>query len=70
MDNHYSIWAQVYHQLALMDSPIQKARVEQQLRGIIRDMQGDLDGILLFLQSCGIQLDDHYMHLRQFITQQ
>ncbi|GMV49809.1 MAG: hypothetical protein L6Q34_12630 [Nitrospira sp.] len=70
MENHYAVWSQVYPQLALMDSPVQKARVEQQLRGIVVGMKGDLEGILSFLESCGIHLDDHYMHIRHLVGQQ
>lgn len=70
MENHYAVWSQVYPQLALMDSPVQKAKVEQQLRGIVGGMKGDLEGILSFLESCGIQLDDHYMHVRHLVGQQ
>jgi DNA polymerase I-like protein with 3'-5' exonuclease and polymerase domains len=70
MENHYAVWAQVYPQLALMDSPVQKAKVEQQLRGIVGGMKGDLEGILSFLESCGIHLDDHYMHVRHLVGQQ
>ena len=67
MENHYSIWEKVYPDLALVDSPIQKAKVEKQLEGIIRDMKGDLEGILSFLESCGLYLDDHYMHVRHLV---
>lgn len=70
MENHYAVWSQVYPQLALMDSPVQKARVEQRLRGIVVGMKGDLEGILSFLESCGIHLDDHYMHIRHLVGQQ
>jgi hypothetical protein len=67
MENHYAVWEKVYPQLALLDSPIQKAKVETQLEGIIQDMKGDLEGILSFLESCGLQLDDHYMHVRHLL---
>jgi hypothetical protein len=67
MENHYSIWEKVYPDLALVDSPIQKAKVEKQLEGIIRDMGGDLEGVLSFLESCGLYLDDHYMHVRHLV---
>jgi hypothetical protein len=63
MENHYSIWEKVYPDLALLDSPIRKAKVEKQLHGIIHDMKGDLEGILSFLESCGLYLDDHYMNI-------
>lgn len=69
MENHYAVWSQVYPELAIMDSPIQKAKVEQQLRGIVGAMAGDLEGILSFLESCGIHLDDHYMHIRHLVKQ-
>jgi len=67
MNNHYSIWAAVYPQLALAIDPIAKARTEQQLKGVITDMKIDLDGILNFLVSCGLQLDDHYMQIRSVV---
>lgn len=68
MENHYRIWESVYPQLALLDSPIQKARVEQQLGGIVRDMKGDLEGVLSFLESCGLYLDDHYLRIRHLVS--
>lgn len=69
MQNHYAIWAAVYPQLALQVDPITKARIEQQLKGIIVGMKGDLNGILGFLQSSGVQLDDHYLHIRDVVNQ-
>jgi hypothetical protein len=69
MENQYKVWEKVYPDLALLDSPVQKARVEQQLEGVVRDMGKDLEGILSFLESCGIHLDDHYMHIRHLVTQ-
>lgn len=69
MANHYKIWEGVYPQLALMDSPVQQVKVEQQLQDIIRKMKKDLDEILSFLESCGLYLDDHYMHIRHLIDQ-
>jgi len=67
MENHYSIWAAVYPQLALAVDPIAKAKIEQQLRGIIAGMKGDLEGILNFLEQSGLHLDDHYMHIRDLV---
>ncbi len=69
MENHYSIWEKAYPDLALIDGPIQKARVEKQLEGIIRDMKGDLEGILSFLESCKLDLDDHYINIRHLVGQ-
>src|SRR5262245_3086295 len=67
MDNHYSVWASAYPQLALAVDPVAKAKIEQQLKGIIREMRSDLDGILAFLESSGIHLDDHYQHIRSLV---
>ena len=67
MENHYSIWATVYPQLALATDLITKAQNEQRLKSIIVDMKSDFDGILQFLLDSGLHLDDHYMHIRNVI---
>ena len=67
MGNHYAIWASVYPQLALAVDPIAKARTEQQLKGIIVAMKGDLVGILDFLLQAGLNLDDHYRNIRDVV---
>lgn len=67
MENHYTVWSKTYPQLALLDSPVQKAKVEAQLAEVIRAMKVDLDGILGFLESAGMWLDDHYLHIRQLV---
>lgn len=68
MENHYAVWATVYPQLALEVDPIAKARTEQQLRGIIVAMKGDLVGILDFLSQAGLELDDRYSHIRDAVA--
>ena len=67
MENHYGVWSKVYPQLALLDSQLQSAKVEAQLSEVIRSMKGDLDGVLGFLESAGLWLDDHYLHIRQLV---
>ena len=67
MENHYSIWASVYPQLALAVDPIVKAKIEQQLKGVIKDMKRDLEGILNFIEQSGLYLDDHYIHIRNLV---
>ncbi len=67
MENHYSIWASVYPQLAIAVDPIAKARTEQQLKAVIVGMKGELDGILSFLEQAGLHLDDHYIHVRDVV---
>jgi len=69
MENHYAVWSEVYPQLAIIDSPVSKARVNAQLKEIISGMKQDLNGILSFLEASGIQLDDHYSHIRQLVNQ-
>jgi hypothetical protein len=69
MENHYHIWASVYPQLSIMDSPIQRAKVEQQLSQIVRNMNGDLQQILSFLEQAGLQLDDHDQRIRHLVDQ-
>jgi hypothetical protein len=67
MENHYSVWAAVYPQLALAIDPIAKAKTELQLRDVIAGMKSDLDGILDFLQQSGFYLDDHYQRVRNLV---
>lgn len=67
MENHYAVWAVVYPQLATMVDPIAKAKIEQQLKEIIKEMKGDLVGILEFLEQAGFYLDDHYIHIRNVV---
>lgn len=67
MENHYSIWAAVYPQLAIAIDPIAKAKTEQQLKAVIAGMKGDLEGILSFLEQAGLYLDDHYIHVRDVV---
>jgi hypothetical protein len=67
MEYYYSIWAAVYPQLAIAIDPIAKAKTEQQLKGIVIGMKGDLDGILSFLEQVGFQLDDHYLNIRDVV---
>jgi hypothetical protein len=68
MENHYSIWAAVYPQLALALDPIAKAKTEQQLKGIVRGMKTDLEGILTFLERSGLDLMDHYSNIRDVVA--
>jgi hypothetical protein len=68
MENHYAVWAAVYPQLALSVDPLVKAKTEQQLKGILVDMKRDLVGILDFLLRAGLNLDDHYRHIRDVVA--
>lgn len=68
MENHYEIWAEVYPQRKASSDPIVVARTNQQLKGIIEDMRTELNGILQFLEDCGMSLDDHYMYIRDLVN--
>jgi hypothetical protein len=68
MEDHYSIWAEVFPQLAFAADAVAKAKTKQQLRSIIADMKDDLNGILDFLTRCGVHLDDHYMYIRSLVN--
>jgi hypothetical protein len=67
MENHYAIWAQVYPQLELSVDEIAKAKTRLQLKGIVVAMKEDLVGILDFLAQAGLDLDDHYVHIRAIV---
>lgn len=68
MENHYTVWESVYPQLALETNLVAKAKTEQQLKGVVSDMKNDLLGILAFLESAGLYLDDHYLtHTRRCV---
>lgn len=64
---NYEIWKAVYPQRNASTDAVVNAKIELQLRRIVGDMKGDLDGILRFLETAGIQLDDHYLQFRDAI---
>jgi hypothetical protein len=66
MEYYCSVWELVYPSFPLSD-PVENFHMEWQLKGIIREIKGNLDGILSFLESCGLQLDDHYRHIRHLV---
>lgn len=68
MENHHKVWASVYPQLAL-ESGVNKAKTELQLQEIIRAMRTDLTAILNFLEKAGLDLDDHYQHVRDAVSE-
>ena len=68
MENYHKIWSSVYPQLAL-ESGVGKAKTELQLQDIIRSMRKDLEAILTFLEKAGLDLDDHYQHVRDAVSE-
>lgn len=69
MENHFAIWAAVYPQRKASVDDVVNAKVNQQLKQIVSDMSDDLNGILSFLEFCGMYLDDHYVHIRHLVNQ-
>lgn len=66
MDNHFAVWTAVYPELALK-SGIERAKLNQELKQVLVAMKSDLEGVLSFLETCGVRLDDHYLHIRQLV---
>jgi hypothetical protein len=69
MATKVSLWESVYPTLEL-ESGVAKAKVELQLKGIIASMDRDLNGILDFLHSVGLNLDDHYEDIRHLVKRE
>jgi hypothetical protein len=42
-------------------------KVDKRLRLIIQQMKEDLNGILDFIQAIGLNLDDHYIEIRNSV---
>ena len=68
MQSKVAIWQAVYPTLALETNPIAHAKIELALKEIIKDMSRDLTGILDFLASIGLHLDDHYVDIRYLVS--
>lgn len=63
---NYDIWKQVYPHRD-DGSLIENAKINNQLNDLALRMKDDLTGIIDFLQSIGVQLDDHYLIYRDVI---
>jgi hypothetical protein len=63
---YYSVWKQVYPHRDDGDL-LTNAKVHNQLSDLALKMRDDLAGIIDFLQSIGVHLDDHYMIYRDVI---
>lgn len=67
MQRQYRIWQRVYPQRNSSPDPIVNAQVDEKIRDLILNMKDDLTGIVDFLQSIGVHLDDHYMMVRDIV---
>jgi hypothetical protein len=66
VQRYYDIWRQVYPHRD-DGSLVENAKVNNQLRDLALKMKGDLAGIIDFLESLGVRLDDHYLAYRDVI---
>ena len=60
VQRYYDVWKQVYPHRDDGDL-VTNAKVNNQLQDLALKMKDDLTGIIDFLQSIGVMLDDHYM---------
>ena len=70
MQDYFDLWTSVYAAKDMSQDPLANAKTDAQLRKLIASMKGELLGILSFLEKIGVQLDDHYMHVRSLVQQQ
>jgi hypothetical protein len=70
MRTKVTIWESVYPTLDLETNAVTKAKIELQLKDIVKGMSRDLTGILDFLRSVGLNLDDHYEDIRYLVTRE
>lgn len=67
MNRYFSRWKAVYAKTDASQDPLLNAITEEQLTEQIVKMKSGLPGIfeiLGFLEKCGVNLDDHCMHIR------
>ncbi|HWM71741.1 MAG TPA: hypothetical protein VNO35_34575 [Steroidobacteraceae bacterium] len=66
MRRYYDVCQQVYPHRDDGDL-VTNTKVNNQLRNLALKMKDDLAGIIDFLESIGVRLDDHYMIYRNVI---
>ena len=69
MNKYFSRWKAVYAKKDSSQDPLVNAITEEQLTEQIVKMKAELLGILIFLQKCGVNLDDHYMNVRHLVEE-
>jgi len=69
MNEYYRLWRAVYGKKDSSQDPLVNAQTDLQLEQLIKRMRNELVGILSFLQTIGVHLDDHYMHVRYLIQE-
>ena len=67
MSEYFDLWEKVYEEKDASNDALANAKTEKQLNKLIGKMRGELLGILSFLEQIGVNLDDHYMHIRHLV---
>lgn len=67
MNKYFARWKALYAKKDESADALVNQITEEQLTDQIVKMKSELLGILDFLQKCGVQLDDHYMHVRHLV---
>jgi hypothetical protein len=69
MNEYYDLWEKVYQEKDSSNDALANAKTDKHLEKLISKMKAELLGILRFLVKIGVQLDDHYMHIRDLIEE-
>ncbi|GAB3255934.1 hypothetical protein [Chitinimonas naiadis] len=67
MQKYFGRWKAVYAKKDASQDPLVNAITEEQLNEQVAKMKAELIGILSFLERAGVQLDDHYLHIRHLV---
>jgi hypothetical protein len=62
MTDRYNDWTRLYPRR-------NSASVRKRLDRVLLEMEQDLDGVLRFIKSCGLILDDHYLEIRSALAE-
>lgn len=68
MQKYYARWQRLYPKRDDSADALANIKLEDQLTDQVKKMQEDLVGIVDFLQSIGVHLDDHYMEVRGLVA--
>ena len=67
MKEYFTLWVTVYDAKDSSADPLVNAKTDAQLQNLVLKMRSELLGILSFLEQTGVQLDDHYLNIRQLV---
>jgi hypothetical protein len=67
MNSYYRLWTAIYKAKDASQDPTVNFKTEEQLRDLVIKMKGELVGIIDFLETIGVRLDDHYLEIRYIV---